>query len=245
MKPSAGMAAMVRPGASLILAAALATPAMAGDRALIDFIGYSADGGHFAFAESGIQDGSGFPYANIYVVDVADNAWVSGTPLRVRIDDEAATLGAARQKAMADAAPLFDKLDLAYPVDIWTLAGDGVAGLVEQLSFGIPAYGVRTVGEQWQLRLESYEAPAAQPCSDYTDQPIKGFRLSITGETSHTVHADETIPASRGCPLDNSLYAVVAPMNAQTLDSAVAIVAVYPLGFEGPDRRFLAVPIAP
>jgi hypothetical protein len=32
-------------------------------------------------------------------------------------------------------------------------------------------------------------------------------------------------------------------MHQTALDSAVAIVSVYPHGFEGPDRRFIAVPI--
>lgn len=245
MRPNADKTAMARPAASLAILLALGSPALAGDRALIDIIGYSQSGQYFAFTESGIQDGSGFPYANIFVVDVEANHWVAGTPVRVRHDDEAASLGAVRQDALAEARPTLDKLDIAYPADIWALSGDGVAGLTDTLTFGIPGYGMKTVGDEWELWLESYEAPSTQPCSDYTDQTIKGFRLSMVQNGEWFVHVDDTVPNSRGCPLDYSLFAVVAPMGAQDLTHAVALISVFPLGFEGPDRRFMAVPIDP
>jgi hypothetical protein len=57
----------------------------------------------------------------------------------------------------------------------------------------------------------------------------------------------DVLPSSRGCTLDYRIYAVVEPygeyyginFNARR----VAIIASYPFGFEGVDRRFLAVPI--
>ncbi|MBN9059609.1 MAG: DUF2259 domain-containing protein, partial [Rhizobiales bacterium] len=53
------------------LAAAAPTAAMAGDFAERSILGFSPDGGRFAFEEFGIQDGSGFPYSNIFVLDTA------------------------------------------------------------------------------------------------------------------------------------------------------------------------------
>jgi predicted secreted protein len=49
------------------------------------------------------------------------------------------------------------------------------------------------------------------------------------------------LPKSRGCPVDYRLYAVVAPF--QQLAPRIAFVSLYRYGFEGPDRRFLAVPL--
>ncbi len=48
--------------AALLLGAAAcaAVPTLAGDRALIDVIGYSDDLRYLAFEEFGVQDGSGF-----------------------------------------------------------------------------------------------------------------------------------------------------------------------------------------
>ena len=62
------------------------------------------------------------------------------------------------------------------------------------------------------------------------------------------LHADgDTLPKSRRCTLDYTIYAVVQPFEnywADGFDSRrVAIIASYPFGFEGVDRRFLAVPI--
>ena len=62
--------------ATALLAASLAfaAPASAGDRAQFNPIGFSEDGRYFAFEEFGIQDGSGFPYSNTFIIDLpADN----------------------------------------------------------------------------------------------------------------------------------------------------------------------------
>ena len=78
MQPNAAQAGMARPGASIVGLCALmllATPAFAGDRALVDIIGYSENANYFAFEEFGIQDGSGFAYSNIYVVDLETDSW--------------------------------------------------------------------------------------------------------------------------------------------------------------------------
>ena len=58
--------------------AALPVPAAAGEFAQVDLLGFSRSGSHFAFEEYGVQDGSGFPYSNIYVIDVGDDSWVPG-----------------------------------------------------------------------------------------------------------------------------------------------------------------------
>ena len=78
---------------------ALAGPAKAGDVAQLEILGFSRDGKVFAFEEYGVQDGSGFPYANRYYIDTATDAFVRGSPVRVRLDDESASLDAARRQA--------------------------------------------------------------------------------------------------------------------------------------------------
>jgi predicted secreted protein len=81
---------------TLLLFLALSnTIARAGDAATRDIIGFSPDGRYFAFEQHGIQDGSGFPYAEIFVIDAAEDRWVPGTPIRKRADDEKAKAGNA------------------------------------------------------------------------------------------------------------------------------------------------------
>src|SRR4051812_24371251 len=98
----------------------LALPALAGDRASLNIIGYSEDGRYFAFEELGEFDGVGGYYAHIFVVDLSDDSWVKGTPYSFEeTDDSADSLGLAaiHTKLMADAAPMFRELRIGFPVD--------------------------------------------------------------------------------------------------------------------------------
>ena len=61
-------------------------PAKAGDAATLNVLGFSSDGAIFAFEEYGVQDGSGFPYANRYYIDTATDTFLPGSPIRKRID---------------------------------------------------------------------------------------------------------------------------------------------------------------
>jgi predicted secreted protein len=65
----------------LILACTMATGVRAGDVAELAILGFSQSGGIFAFEEYGVQDGSGFPYANRYYIDTATDSYVKGTRL--------------------------------------------------------------------------------------------------------------------------------------------------------------------
>jgi predicted secreted protein len=56
------------------------------------------------------------------------------------------------------------------------------------------------------------------------------------------IHEDTTLPASRHCAVAYDIEAIVAPSNVETVDRLVAIIGVYRRGFEGADRRFIAVP---
>ena len=82
--------------AQLVLSVSLAAAADASDRAII---GFSLDGGHFAFEEYGVQDGSGFPYADVYIINLETDEWVKGSPIRVVVRDEQATAHTARHQA--------------------------------------------------------------------------------------------------------------------------------------------------
>ena len=73
-------------GVLFAIVVAVAGPAAAGDLARPEVIGFSADGRYVALEEYGAQDGSGFPFASIFVIDVAANDWVGGSPVRVTLD---------------------------------------------------------------------------------------------------------------------------------------------------------------
>ena len=247
MQPSAAKADTARPGASLalLLGMLMATPAAAGDRALIDFIGYSDDGRYFAFEEYGIGDGSGFPYSSIYVVDLPADKWLPGSPFRVQLDDEVASLAAARAEAREQAQDKLDALKIAAPVHLIALNGDGEPGDGLSLGFGAVGYGPGELQSSYELSLEIFDSGSPEDCIGFIGEAPKGYALRLEGEgESREVHRDGAmLPKSRGCPLTYRIYGVAARPDTGTLDGAVAIISVYPFGFEGPDRRFLAVPL--
>lgn len=220
-------------------------PAQAGDMALFDARGYSPDGRYFAFEEYGVQDGSGFPYSNIFVVDLAEDKWVGGSPFRVRIDADNASLEAARRDAQDAAEDTLIEFAITEPAQLLAAIGDGDPRDATELMFGAAGYQPGMVIGEHYLGLEVFEAKSAEPCSDYTDEPIVGFALTMgTDGVPRELHRDTSVPKSRGCPLAYRLYAVYAPMGRGDIAGSVAVVSVYPLGFEGPDRRFIAVPIS-
>jgi predicted secreted protein len=246
MTQSAGQAGTARLAASLLLVAALLpTAAAGGDRALADFIGYSNDGRYFAFEEYGIQDGSGFPYANIYFIDLPADAWLPGTPVRVRIEGEGADLPAAREEAREQAADRLESLGIATPAHLIALNGDGEPGDGLSLVFGAVGYMPGELQDERRLSLEIFDAPSPHDCTTFLGEEAKGYALLLENDGAvRELHRDTgKLPESRGCPTTYRIYGVITPHDSGSLDDAVAIVSVYPFGFEGPDRRFLAVPL--
>lgn len=243
----------VVPAASALLAASLlllsAAPAQAGDAANFDPIGFSEDGRYFAYEEYGIQDGSGFPYDNIYVVDLIADKWV-GTPVRVRLDDETASLPAAREQAMEQAKGMLDKAALTTPAEVLLLNANGEVGADgTEVAFGMFGNGLDDVRNTFKLSLATFDSTSTEPCASYgMEDPVQGFALTLSDEAGNSaeIYRDGSVPASRGCVSDYRIHAVLGPFPAGLSASPmVAVISVYSLGFEGPDRRFVTIPVAP
>jgi len=247
MRPSVAPAVSVRLAASLFCLCA--APALAGDAAAIDPIGFSEDGRYFAYEEYGIQDGSGFPYSTVYLIDLVADKWV-GLPVRERIDDESARLNTVREAALARAKPMLDKAALALPAELVALNADGETGNDGlELTYGSYGNGLTPPQDLQTLTLTTFASTSTQPCASYgMEEPVKGFALTLASETGDAVeiHRDAAVPASRGCVSDYRIHAVMAPFHWRyDAMPAVAVISVYTVGFEGPDRRFVTVPILP
>ena len=252
MRPIGATRVMARLAASLIALLLLAAvPAMSAERALLNIIGYDAGGRYFAFEEYGIGDGSGAAYSHIYVVDLAADKWVYGSPFSVDAvedaDPEAKPLAQVRAEALAKAQEKLKPLKIGTPAQILALNGDGERGDVKQMRFWTPncCQPDSTEDTAFTLKLTTLPAKGADDCQDsYAEgQSVVGFTLTFDdGSGEALLHRDgDTLPKSRGCTLDYGLYAVAAQMDSG--GSRVAIVESWPFGFEGPDRRFIAVPI--
>lgn len=248
MQPSVVRAALARLAASAVAVLALcAAPVQAGDIANIQFLGYSEDGRYFAFEEFGIHDGSGGAYSHIYVVDLPADKWTYGSPFSVdEIADaaEGRPLATVRAEALAKAQEKLRPLRIGAPVQIMALIGDGIPdepGRHLAYSFPICCGPGATDEHRFTLTLETF--PATLEADYCAEMSSVGYRLTYDdGTGSRVLHEDGAIlPKSRGCTLDYRLYAVVQPFEGP--GGQVAIISSYPFGFEGPDRRFLAVPI--
>ncbi len=231
---------------------------MASDAAETAPLGYSSDGRYFAFEEFGTQDGSGFPYASIYVVDLNNNAWAAGSPIDVRIDDEQATLGAAHGKAMVAAAPLIAKHGISELA--FVLASTPATEVQDDRSSvtfdpyyrhtggSVPQPTADLWGTRYTLTAKSTEIkPMPEHCKDF-GETIMALTLTLTDlktGKAQTVHNDTSIPKSRGCPTGYDIDKVVTPAVFSETSRFVALVGVYSFGFEGRDRRYIAIPANP
>jgi predicted secreted protein len=222
-----------------LLAVVTAAPALAGDYAERNVVGFSPDGAHFAFVEYGVQDGSGFPYANAYVIATATDSWVKDTPVRVLLEDESATLSAAYAEAVGGIRPLIEQFAIATPPAVVAAnpltevsADPHVVRFLTRMPVPPDTTGAYT------LAISETVLPAAN-CPDM-GEPFKGFRLVLTAPDGATriLNDDKQIPASRRCPLGYRISEVLLDPSRAVLAVLIDVMSV---GFEGPDRRFLAV----
>ena len=96
-------------------------------------------------------------------------------------------------------------------------------------------------GAAYDLALSEFELPADN-CPDM-GQPFHGFRLTLTTAAggTHTLAEDTQIPSSRHCPLGYAISDVLTFYPDGGEPVLAVILDMYTVGFEGPDRRFLAV----
>lgn len=214
----------------------------AGDFASRAILGFSADGSRFAFEEYGRQDGSGFPYASIYIIDTASDQWTGGSPFRVLVEDEASSISDARQKARSNAA-----------AQLAAITEPGTINATNQ-PLELPADSKRMAARAYpftppttdsiEFRLMTRPFPGDEFCMEFGGPA--GFTLleiaTAPGKSTRILHADETIPQSRSCPLDYHFADIVTyrPGGAGDLVAAILIL-MERRGFEGPDGRYLAV----
>lgn len=233
--------------ASLLAVTAIAAPAsaLAGDAAEFNMLGFSADGGIFAFEEYGIQDGSGFAYANRYYIDTAKDAFVPGSPIRIQPQSEDPSVDDVRAEARKKGEAIIADAELAKHPG-YTAAINPVSELSADpfriVANSSPLYPQPS--DPMEFRLEELEGiKSGVKCEEW--QEIRGFRLlkvdTHPGGVTKILHEDKQIPASRGCPLGYRIGAVQSYFPDGGPHIAVVILAVRSFGFEGPDYRWLAV----
>lgn len=213
-----------------------------GDFAQRNIIGFTPDGSRFAFEEFGIQDGSGFPYSNIYVIDTTADNWVDGTPYRTRIDNENATLEAARNQTRSLAGSTLN--NFSEPGFIAATNTHTEVLTAPYTLVANPRSYIPTNSPNLEFRLEVYDVRGEDYCN--ADGTVKAFRLIQTssqpGFVTRLLHDDgQDIPSSRGCTQDYGFADLVTYYPPGGGLIGAVLIRYHQLGFEGPDGRYLAV----
>jgi predicted secreted protein len=219
--------------------------AAAGDTASLNVIGYSPDGKVFAFEEYGISDGSGYPYSNIYFVDTERDEYLPDTPFRLTVEEEA-PVSQVREISHMKAEDLIAKYKLKENPGVLVAYNppsevDSDPASLRYRPFVSPA---PSYGPVSKLELTTKDFPPLKVCQGMSEV-FRGFTLKLTEfddkPADKVVHEDRNVPASRGCALDYRIGAVVSSEAGQV--PQMAMILVDSVGFEGPDRRWIAVPI--
>src|SRR5690606_6423754 len=146
------------------------------------------------------QDGSGFPYASIYVLDLPADRWVAGSPYRARLEGDGDSVRDVRAAARALARPTLDRLAVGGGAQLLATNADGEPDAAPRsLRFGTPGFGLDGVRDESLLELERFPLPAAVDCS-IVEGEVYGFALRLDGV--EIARDSGRLPASRGCPLD-------------------------------------------
>lgn len=211
-------------GMAVLLAA---TMARAGDAARLELLGFSADGRHFALVQSGIEDGSGRPYAHLDIVPAAD-----GAPPGERISavlDEGRTVAEARSALTAMAAARLAALGLPHEAAAGPAVGQP---LPDASSIGLTLADGRAVDVH--VRREPYDSPA---CARFG---VQAFGVALELRTQARVLAQKTWrPAGDECPVRFGPATVRSHLRPDGTTAVAAVMAYERLGFEGADLRFL------
>jgi len=225
----------------------LATSCQAGDIAEFRPLGFSESGQYYAFAQMGIHDGSGVPYAEIWVIDVLKNeqAATSAVELTDDKDIEAGSAEPALKKAIEAARlerfalkvnenPGTDLL-IHLPTDHSPFTGN-----IFSLTPGVDG-GASGITAKYEVRLETTVTTPAIKDMPTDFGPAKMLKLSIAGleEASGTVQVlqqDKRLPKSRAYPLSYQVRRVTS-----CKDGIVVIVSYTSPGFEGPNLSYMAI----
>lgn len=220
--------------------------ASAGDFAEFRSLGFSPDGSVYAFEQYGIQDGSGFPYAERYLINVDNDTFVTGTPFKLRIEDENASLGQVRELVAEQSANLINQLKIR--VENGRLAAFNPSTEVSsdalQISYHSTPYEPNP-NSALEVSLEMIDTIPQSPCSDFMEN-VRAFRLTLKtapDAETQTIYEDKSVPKSRLCPIEYRMGGVMTFEDYQAkIDIHVFLILVKNIGFEGPDGRWIAIP---
>ena len=208
-----------------------------------DIIGFNSTGTVFVFEQFGRQDGSGFPFSELFYISTATNSYAF-LPVKRRIDNERKSIKAARKKTRRAAKRLgIDPAGFTSPGRL--AANNAITEVPPPGDTAIFGRFYLPTGDapRYEVVLTETVSPEAR-CADLTQGTEKQLKLTIKNlntQATSTLQEDTGIPASRGCPTDYSISDVILFDQSGGKTVIIVLVNVIRFGFEGPDRFFIAV----
>lgn len=200
----------------------------AGDLAHFDLIGFSKDGKYLAFRQAAIGDGSGFPYADIDVIDVAKNSLVANANVNTQTGNS--STAQVRVAVLTKASSILKKYGITDGNQGRFVAGalGGSQGAVQDNTLEF-----RAVGREYKLELSMKDGGKETDCDGHAPQLLK---ITLVGKITKILQNDTQLPASRKCAADYRMHSVFV------YGSSLAVfVSVGSDGFEGSNIRFMVV----
>ncbi|MBS1971903.1 MAG: DUF2259 domain-containing protein [Bdellovibrionales bacterium] len=188
-------------------------------------LGFSKNQKYFAFADSVVQDGSGFPLADVYVVNTAKNTITKHTRVMIE-DDSSFDENEALQKAIAKADLTKNGIIAGQNLGVATPAS-------EQSPLRLP---LTANGRDYTIELKQLPAGTLNPncIEDLEDQMIE---VSLESSSQKiTLQKDQRQPKSRECSYDYRIDRAL--VNGKSL---VVVLSYQTFGFEGPDTNHMVV----
>ncbi|WP_413291486.1 DUF2259 domain-containing protein [Bdellovibrio sp. HCB337] len=211
----------------------LGSQAFAADQFNFHNLGFSPAGYTFAFAQSAVQDGSGFPVAQVHIVNVAKNTIVATEKVMIQ-DESSYDAQDALNLAIKNSKSKFKK----FAITPNTNRGQIIA--FEQLSEQNGVFLVN--GKKFELNLAEKDAGNTNPddywCNDYGSKMMKLTlsQLDKGQEKTIVLQEDQKQPKSRYCSFNYTIA------NAIRLGKSLVVVLSYQTpGFEGPNSEYMVV----
>lgn len=230
----------------------LSSLAFAGDAAKLTHIGFSGDGKSYAFMQSGVQDGSGFAYAEIKFLDTASNSY-SAKSVSVLQDEEdtISTLADIEDKAIKSAEATLKSLEISTSLKGDVLVSRKISDLearkLKEVSFSNGPIIGGLAAPAYKVKLSTSKAKPAAGSFCMEDNKALKLKLELVNLQSKkttVLQEDKTLPASRGCAHGYEIEDVVVinpDQSSELASKVVVLIRVFTIGFEGEDVRYMAV----
>jgi predicted secreted protein len=188
-------------------------------------IGFSKDGAFFAFERAGTHDGSGFPFSEIFILNVCKNEYAT-KPIRFDNEAEDATEESTSALNLKQAKSFLDKFGIVK----------GNSGLkVFSASADVKS------SAQFQYRDEKMklvlEQTPTQTENCMPDLETRKMTLSLSYKGAiQVLQKDKQLPKSRACAFSYTIREVYCYSS-----TIVVLIDYQSPGYEGPDLRQIAV----